>query len=69
MSVRAKNRRLGERFSATFPRLCRSFCRRSAAETERLVSAASAYICGACIVECVAVLEKRGGFAGVRPVH
>ena len=51
------------------PRLRCSFCRRSADEVERLVSGASAYICDACIAECVAVLEKHGGFAGSRPAH
>jgi ClpX C4-type zinc finger len=51
------------------PRLRCSFCRRSADEVERLVSGASAYICDACIADCVAVLERHGGFAGTRPVH
>jgi ATP-dependent protease Clp ATPase subunit len=36
---------------------------------ERLVSGASAYICDACIADCVAVLEQHGGFAGARPVN
>jgi ATP-dependent Clp protease ATP-binding subunit ClpX len=44
-----------------------SFCGRSADQVERLVSGATAYICDACIAECVAVLEKHGGFAGARP--
>jgi hypothetical protein len=43
--------------------------RRSAEEVERLVSGASAYICDACIADCVAVLEQHGGFAGARPVN
>ena len=51
------------------PRLRCSFCRRSADEVERLVSGARAYICDACIAQCVAVLEKHGGFAGSRPPH
>jgi hypothetical protein len=44
------------------PKLRCSFCRRSADEVERLVSGARAYICDACVTECVAVLEKNGGF-------
>jgi len=57
-------------FRRVFPRLRCSFCRRSADEVERLVSGASAYICDACIADCVAVLERHGGFAGTRrPVH
>jgi hypothetical protein len=51
------------------PRLRCSFCHRSAEEVERLVSGASAYICDACIAECVAVLDKHGGIAGVHPAH
>jgi hypothetical protein len=51
------------------PRLRCSFCRRSADEVRRLVSGAPAYICDACITDCVAVLERHGGFAGTRPVH
>jgi len=47
-------------------RLRCSFCRRSADEVGRLVSGASAYICDACIADCVAVLEQHGG---VRPVN
>jgi hypothetical protein len=43
--------------------------RRSAEEVERLVSGASAYICDACIADCVAILEQHGGFAGARPVN
>jgi ATP-dependent Clp protease ATP-binding subunit ClpX len=43
------------------PPLRCSFCRRSAEDVERLVSGARAYICDACVTECVAVLEKNGG--------
>jgi hypothetical protein len=68
MSVRARL----SGWSTAFRRLsglrC-SFCRRSAEEVGRLVSGASAYICDACIADCVAVLEKHGGFAGARPVN
>ena len=52
-------RRLAPRLA---PPLRCSFCRRSAEEVERLVSGARAYICDACVTECVAVLEKHGGF-------
>ncbi len=45
------------------PSLRCSFCRRSAAEVDRLVAGASAYICDACISRCVAVLEQHGGAA------
>jgi len=36
---------------------------------KRLVSAASVYICDACITRCMADLEKHGGFAGADPAH
>ncbi len=68
MSVRAK---LSDWRSA-FRRLSRlrcSFCRRSDDEVGRLVSGASAYICDACIADCVTILEQHGGFAGARPVN
>jgi ATP-dependent Clp protease ATP-binding subunit ClpX len=45
------------------------FCGRSADQVERLVSGAAAYICDACIAECVTVLEQHGGFAGARPTQ
>jgi ATP-dependent Clp protease ATP-binding subunit ClpX len=45
------------------PKLRCSFCGRSADKVDRLVSGASAYICDACVAECVAVLDKHGGFA------
>jgi hypothetical protein len=51
------------------PGLRCSFCRRSADQVVRLVSGASAYICDACIAECVAVLEKHGGLPGARPTQ
>jgi ATP-dependent protease Clp ATPase subunit len=35
-----------------------SFCRRNAAAVDRLVAGASAYICDACVAECVAVLGR-----------
>jgi ATP-dependent Clp protease ATP-binding subunit ClpX len=50
-------------------RLRCSFCGRSADEVNRLVSGGSAYICDACIAECVAVLDKHGGFASNKPGH
>jgi hypothetical protein len=56
-------------FRLFIPGLRCSFCRRSADEAERLVSGATAYICVACIADCVAVPERHGGFAGTRPVH
>ncbi len=49
------------------PKLRCSFCGRSADEVERLVSAARAYICVACITECAVVLEKHGGLGGRGP--
>ena len=55
-------------FRRVIPGLRCSFCHRPADEVESLVSGASAYICDACIAECVAVLEKHGGFTGT-PVH
>jgi hypothetical protein len=51
------------------PKLRCSFCRRSADQVDRLVSGASAYICDACIAECAAVLEKRGGFRPTSSSH
>jgi hypothetical protein len=69
MSVRAKTSGWPNVLRRLIPRLRCSFCRRSAEVVERLVSGASAYICGACIADCVAVLEKHGGFAGARPMH
>ena len=68
MSVRAKFSGWPHLFRRVSGLRC-SFCRRSAQEVERLVSGASAYICDACIADCVAVLEKHGGFAGARPPH
>jgi ATP-dependent Clp protease ATP-binding subunit ClpX len=49
------------------PQLRRSFCGRSADEVRRLVSGARAYICDACITECLAVLEKHGGLESTGP--
>jgi len=46
-----------------------SFCRKSADQVEGLVSGASAYICDACVADCLAVVEQHGGLAGVRPVN
>jgi len=69
MSVRTKLSGWPNVLRRLVPGLRCSFCRRSAAEVERLVSGASAYICDACIADCVAVLEQHGGFAGTRPVH
>ena len=43
-------------------RLRCSFCGRAAEDVERLVAGAKAYICDACIGECVAVLQDNGGF-------
>lgn len=43
-------------------RLSCSFCRRDADTVQRLVAGASAYICDACISDCVAILEQHGGF-------
>jgi len=40
-----------------FPLRC-SFCRRNAAGVDRLVAGASAYICDACVADCVAVLGR-----------
>jgi ATP-dependent Clp protease ATP-binding subunit ClpX len=50
-------------------RLGCSFCKRRADSVERLVAGASAYICDACIMECVAVLEREGGFTPPEPEH
>ena len=49
------------------PKLRCSFCGRSADEVRRLVSGARAYICDACITECLAVLEKHGGLESTGP--
>jgi hypothetical protein len=49
------------------PKLRCSFCRRSAIEVETLVSGARAYMCDACITECLAVLEKHGGLESTGP--
>jgi ATP-dependent Clp protease ATP-binding subunit ClpX len=43
------------------PTLRCSFCRRTADEVARLVAGASGYICDACVMKCVAVLEEHGG--------
>ncbi len=51
------------------PRLRCSFCRRTADEVERLVSGARAYICDTCVTECVAVLERHGGFSTAGSNH
>jgi ClpX C4-type zinc finger len=48
-------------------RLRCSFCGRKAEDVERLVAGAKAYICDACIAECVAVLQDNGGFGTPRP--
>jgi ATP-dependent Clp protease ATP-binding subunit ClpX len=48
-------------WAALRPQLRCSFCRRSADEVARLVAGASGYICEACIMKCVAVLEGHGG--------
>ena len=40
-----------------------SFCGRDEHEVERLVAGAAAYICDACIHDCVSVLQDNGGFA------
>jgi hypothetical protein len=56
--------RVLRRFS---PSLRCSFCRRFADQVERLVSRASAYICDACVADCVGVLERHGGFAAPGP--
>jgi hypothetical protein len=69
MSVRVRTSGWPNAVRRLIPRLRCSFCRRSADEVERLVSGASAYICDACIADCVAVLEQHGGFAGARPVN
>ena len=69
MSVRAGTGVWPKAFRRFMPGLRCSFCGRSADQVERLVSGASAYICDACIAECVVVLERHGGFAGIRPVH
>ena len=69
MSVREEAGAWPKLFRRFIPRLRCSFCRRSADEVERLVSGAAAYICDACIGDCVAVLEKHGGFAGTRPTQ
>ena len=73
MSVRAGTSGWPKVFRRFMPRLRCSFCRRSADEVERLVSGARAYICDACITECLAVLEKHGGLESTgltdRPSH
>jgi ATP-dependent Clp protease ATP-binding subunit ClpX len=50
-------------------RLRCSFCRRPAAEVDRLVAGASAYICDTCIERCVAVIEAHGGSRPRAPNH
>jgi hypothetical protein len=39
-----------------------SFCGRDENDVTRLVAGASAYICDACITECVSILQRHGGF-------
>ena len=51
------------------PRLECSFCRRGADEVSRLVAGASAYICDACIVKCIDVLNAHGGAESVDKAH
>lgn len=55
-------------FFATKPRSCLrcSFCGRTAMEVDRLVAGAAAYICDACVTECVSVLHDNGGFETAR---
>jgi ClpX C4-type zinc finger protein len=42
------------------PPLRCSFCGSSADDVQYLVAGASAHICDACIIKCVAVLEQHG---------
>lgn len=39
-----------------------SFCGRDEHAVARLVAGAAAYICDACIHDCVSVLQQNGGF-------
>jgi hypothetical protein len=48
-------------------RLRCSFCRRDAEAVDRLVAGASAYICDSCITDCVAILQREGGFTPPDP--
>jgi hypothetical protein len=43
------------------------FCRRDAEAVDRLVAGASAYICDSCITDCVAILQREGGFTPPDP--
>ena len=49
-------------------RLRCSFCGRPEDQVARLVVGASAYICGSCVIKCVAVLDEYGGTAAPGPV-
>lgn len=48
-------------------RLHCSFYGRDANVVERLVVGASAHICDSCIMECVAILQRQGGFTPPDP--
>jgi hypothetical protein len=50
-------------------RLRCSFCERPAAEVDRLVAGASAYICDTCIERCIAVIEAHGWSRPRAPGH
>ncbi len=62
-AARGGLRRLGHRIVA---RRC-SFCRREESAAERLVAGASAYICDACISQCVVIPKDHGGFVDPAP--
>ncbi len=51
------------------PKLTCSFCGRDETQVSRLVAGSSAHICDSCIAECVAVLEKHGGFDRPAPTQ
>jgi hypothetical protein len=52
-----------------YPKLTCSFCGRDETQAARLVAGSSAHMCGSCIAECVAVLEKHGGFDRPAPTQ
>jgi hypothetical protein len=52
-----------------YPELTCSFCGRYETQVTRLVAGNSAHICGSCIAECVAVLERHRGFDKPAPTQ
>jgi ClpX C4-type zinc finger len=52
---------------AGHPKRYCAFCGRDETQVSRLVAGSSAHICDSCIAECVAVLDRHGGFDRPRP--